>query len=103
MRLHELAQEILLSRSNVTRLLDRLETEGLISRERCSSDRRGAYACITDAGLEMRQQMWTVYSQSIANHFASHLSDEEVAILTKAFGRVLEEVKQQQTRETADK
>jgi DNA-binding MarR family transcriptional regulator len=94
-RLHELAQEVLLSRSNVTRLLDRLEAEGLLSRQRCPSDRRGAFACITDAGLEMRQRMWTVYSQSIAKYFTDHLNDEEIAVLTKVFDRVLVTVKQQ--------
>jgi DNA-binding MarR family transcriptional regulator len=93
-RLHELAQEVLLSRSNVTRLLDRLESEGLLSRQRCPSDRRGAFACITDAGLEMRQRMWTVYSQSIANYFTDHLSAEEIAVLTKALERVLVAAKQ---------
>ncbi|UBF24487.1 MarR family transcriptional regulator [Kovacikia minuta CCNUW1] len=88
-RLHELAQEVLLSRSNVTRLLDRLEAEGLLSRERCPRDRRGAFACITPAGLELRQRMWAVYSQAIAKYFTHYLSDEEVAVFTKAFERVL--------------
>ncbi|MGA7932799.1 MAG: MarR family transcriptional regulator [Kovacikia sp.] len=94
-RLHELAQEVLLSRSNVTRLLDRLEAEGLLSRERCPSDRRGAFARITDAGLEMRQRMWVVYSQSIGKYFTNQLRDEEFGVLKTVLERVLAGLKQE--------
>jgi DNA-binding MarR family transcriptional regulator len=89
MRLHELAQEVLLSRSNITRLLDRLEADHLICRERCSNDRRGAYAVLTEAGLSLRKQMWQVYSEGIANYFGNYLTDEEVVILITALNKVL--------------
>src|SRR5437899_171102 len=49
MRLHELADAVVLSRSGLTRLLDRLERAGLIEREIAEADRRGAYAVLTDA------------------------------------------------------
>ncbi len=96
MRLHELAQQVLLSRSNITRLLDRLEAEGLICRERCSNDRRGAYAVLTDAGLKLRREMWQVYSQGIANYFGNHLTDNEVKILTTALNKILAAIKYSQ-------
>jgi DNA-binding MarR family transcriptional regulator len=89
LRLHELAQAVLLSRTNMTRLVDRLEAAGLIRRERCTSDRRGAFAVLTEEGLAMQQRMWPAYAQGITEYFACHLSDEEVSILTKAFKRVL--------------
>ncbi|GAB4192667.1 MAG: MarR family transcriptional regulator [Coleofasciculaceae cyanobacterium] len=89
LRLHELADAIVLRRSNLTRLVDRLEAAGLVCRKSCPSDRRGAFAEITEAGLAMRKQMWSVYAPSIAQYFAIHLSDIEVDVLTKVLERLL--------------
>jgi DNA-binding MarR family transcriptional regulator len=89
MRLHELAQAVLLSRSNITRLVDRLEEAGLLCRKRCPNDRRGQYAALTPEGLALRKQIWATYSQSIAKHFANHLSDAEVKLLSDAFERTI--------------
>lgn len=89
MRLHELAQAVLLSRSNITRLIDRLEEAGLLCRKRCPKDRRGAYAALTPAGLALRQTMWTTYAHSIAQYFTDHLQPDEVAILTQALDRIV--------------
>lgn len=89
MRLHELAQEVFLSRSNITRLIDRLEEAGCLCRKRCPVDRRGAYAALTEEGLALRQRMWKVYSQGIATYFTDHLSDDEVQILDQVFERAL--------------
>ena len=50
LRMQELAQSVLLSKSGLTRLIDRMETEGLVRRERCPSDRRGAFAVLTPEG-----------------------------------------------------
>lgn len=89
LRLHELADAIVLQRSNLTRLIDRLEAAGLVRRESCPTDRRGAFAAITQEGLAMREQMWPIYAQAIAKYFACHLSNTEVEVLTKAMRRVL--------------
>ncbi|MDX2242822.1 MAG: MarR family transcriptional regulator [Leptolyngbyaceae cyanobacterium bins.302] len=89
MRLHELADEVFLSRSNITRLIDRMEEAGLLCRKRCPQDRRGAYAAITQDGLIMRKQMWAVYAQGIAAYFTDHLRDEEVKVLEAVFDRAL--------------
>jgi DNA-binding MarR family transcriptional regulator len=89
LRLHELAEALVLQRSNLTRLVDRIEHMGLVRRETCDSDRRGAFAVITPKGLALRQQMWQVYSQSIHRHFAERLSEEEIAALTQAFKALL--------------
>lgn len=93
MRLHELAQEVFLSRSNVTRLIDRLEAAGCLCRKRCAVDRRGAYAVLTEEGLALRQQMWAVYSKGIAAYFTDHLSEAEVQILDGVFDRALTTVR----------
>jgi DNA-binding MarR family transcriptional regulator len=90
LRLHELAKEVLLSRSNITRLIDRLEEANLLCRRRCPKDRRGAYAVLTKDGLAMRQKMWEVYSQGIAQYFVNHLSAHEVNTFTQVFSRLLD-------------
>lgn len=89
LRMHEIASAIVLSRSGLTRLVDRLEAEGLLFRERSGTDRRGAFAVLTDKGLVALRQTWPVYSKGIAEHFARFLSDEEASILNDIFQRVL--------------
>jgi DNA-binding MarR family transcriptional regulator len=88
LRLHELADAMIIQRSNLTRLIDRLEAQGLVCRRSCPSDRRGAYAAITEAGKAKRQEMWQVYSQAIAKYFAQHLDAADLA----TFDRVLDQV-----------
>src|SRR4051812_20035296 len=89
MRLHELADAIVLSRSGLTRLLDRLERAGLILREVAEADRRGAYAVLTDAGIDAMRRAWPVYARGIKAYFARHLQSEEHAILLAALERVV--------------
>jgi DNA-binding MarR family transcriptional regulator len=89
LRMHELAQRVVLSRSNLTRLADRLEAAGLTSRERCADDRRGAYAVLTAAGREMRKRMWPVYRKQIETLFTDHLGQKEAAMLSDLLTRIL--------------
>jgi DNA-binding MarR family transcriptional regulator len=88
LRLHELAQAVLLSRSNVTRLVDRLEVAGLIQREQCQRDRRGAFAVITDEGCKMLDQMWAVYGLAIEKYFARYLDTNEAKLLIKILNKL---------------
>jgi DNA-binding MarR family transcriptional regulator len=89
LRLSELAEVLLVNRTNVTRLADRLENAGLIQRKVCKDDRRGAFAVLTKAGLEMQQKMWVVYSQSIAQYFGRHLTQKDTVAFTKALTLML--------------
>lgn len=89
LRMHELAQRIVLSRSGLTRLVDRLEAEGLLRRDRSATDRRGAYAVITEQGIEALRRAWPVYAQGIVRYFAQWLSPEEAQVLETAFERIL--------------
>lgn len=89
LRLSELADKVLLSRSNLTRLVDRLERANLLRRERCPSDRRGTFAVLTEEGLLMQQRMWAVYAEAIADYFAQHLADDEVAGLQQILKRLI--------------
>lgn len=90
LRMHELAERVVLSRSTLTRLVDRLETAGLLQRQRSTSDRRGAYAVLTEAGMEAMRAAWPIYSRGIATHFARHLSSTEAEVLSEQMMRVLD-------------
>lgn len=96
LRLKDLASHIVLSRSTLTRVLDRLEAEGLLERERVISDRRGAFAVLTEQGRAALRQAWPVYARGIDAHFAALLRDKEVRVLTEALGRVSEAARRQE-------
>jgi DNA-binding MarR family transcriptional regulator len=89
LRMHELAGRVVLSRSNLTRLADRLEEEKLIIREAAREDRRGAYCVLTQAGIAMRRKMWPVYRQAIEAHFSGHLNEREAETLSTCFERLV--------------
>lgn len=81
MRMHDLAARVVLSRYNVTRLADRMEEDGLIRRERCQEDRRGAYLVLTPAGRALRRRMWPVYRAQVDACFGDQLSTDEARAL----------------------
>ncbi len=89
LRMHELAQRVVLSRSGLTRLVDRLEAEGLLTRDRSGTDRRGAYAVITEQGVAALRQAWPIYAQGIFRYFAQWLTPEEASVFVSAFERIL--------------
>src|SRR5260221_2088157 len=70
LRMHELARRVVLSRSNLTRLADRLEDAGLVAREDTPHDLRGYHCVVTPAGLAMRKKMWPVYKAEIDGLFS---------------------------------
>ena len=61
LRMHELAHLVVLSRSNLTRLVDRLEDARLVEREPSDDDKRGAYCVLKPAGSALGKKMWPVY------------------------------------------
>lgn len=95
LRMHEIADAVVLSRSGLTRLIDRLEAQGLLVRERSCPDRRGAYAVLTEQGKAALRKAWPVYAQGIEQHFASLLNDSEVRTLTEALEKVLAAARKQ--------
>jgi DNA-binding MarR family transcriptional regulator len=88
LRLRELAEAVLLSRSGLTRLVDRLEAAGLLRREPDPTDRRGAFAVLTEAGYAALRRTWPRYARGIQEHFGRHLGEEEAAVLARALERV---------------
>src|SRR4029450_11981982 len=84
LRMSELADAVLLSRSGVTRLVDRMEREGLVKREHCPTDRRAMYATIPPAGKRALAKSRPVHLRGVAQHFARHLTPEETKTLAAA-------------------
>lgn len=89
LRMSDLADRVVLSRSRVSRLVDELASRGLITKEEHPDDRRSAYAAITEAGLAEFQSTAPVYVSAIECQFASNLTDEDLALL----GRVLNKIR----------
>lgn len=89
LRMNDLARRVVvLSRSAVTRLVDRLEVEGLLRRERTAEDRRGAYAVLTEEGRAALDAARPTYAEGIARYFGSLLDDAEVRTLTQALEHI---------------
>lgn len=89
LRLHELARKVVLSRSGLTRLVDRLETAGFLQRQADTTDRRGSFAVITEEGIAALRKAWPVYAQGISRYFAQHLNDDEARLVAELFNRML--------------
>lgn len=88
LRMTDLADRVLLSRSGLTRLVDRLEREGLIRRESCPSDLRGTNAVLTDRGYERLRDAAPIHLRGVREHMIDLLSPEEIQVLAAAFGRI---------------
>lgn len=90
LRQFELGEKVLLSKHNLSRLVDRLESEKLVERQTCTEDRRGSHVAISRAGRALLKRMWPVYRRAIAEHFARRLSDDEARQLADVLQRFIE-------------
>jgi DNA-binding MarR family transcriptional regulator len=88
LRMSELAEAVLLSRSGLTRLVDRLEREGLVVRRSCPSDARGTLAVLTPAGLDRLRAASGTHLKGVARHVLVHFSPEEQDQLAELLGRL---------------
>lgn len=89
LRLSELARRMVLKKYNLSRLLDRMEGEGLVRRAACPGDRRGAYAAITPRGRALRRRMWPAYHAAVERHLLSRLARRDLEALAAACQRLL--------------
>jgi DNA-binding MarR family transcriptional regulator len=89
LRMSDLAHKVVLSRSGLTRLVDKLAAASLLMRESAASDGRGAYAVLTDDGLAALRKAWPIYARGIQTHFADHLSDDEARVMRDTLARML--------------
>jgi DNA-binding MarR family transcriptional regulator len=85
----DLADRLLLSRSGVTRLVDRLVSVGLVERVTCESDRRGQWASLTDAGYQRLRAASPTHLRGVAKHFLDRLSGDDLVALERMLDRVL--------------
>ncbi|MGH2427317.1 MAG: MarR family winged helix-turn-helix transcriptional regulator [Candidatus Limnocylindria bacterium] len=89
LRMSELADRLLLSRSGATRLIDRLVADGLVERVTCESDRRGQWASLTDAGYDRLRRASPTHLRGVAEHFLDRLSADELVTLDRLLGRIV--------------
>src|SRR3954464_6426255 len=75
LRPFEIERETLLAQYNLSRLLDRLEKEGLVAREACTDDGRGQWVAITEKGRSLQARTWKVYAKAIQKHVGEKLDD----------------------------
>lgn len=93
LRMHELAESLLLSRSATTRFIDRIERAGLVRRTPCSEDGRGLFVELTDKGRRVFREAAPVHLRGIDEHFTSLLSEREAQLMTEAFTRIVEKLR----------
>jgi DNA-binding MarR family transcriptional regulator len=88
MRMSELADGVLLSRSGLTRLVDRMQREGLLRRERCEDDARGWFASITPKGRELFTRARKTHLDGVRERFLSHFTRDELRSLAALWERI---------------
>ncbi|MET9336940.1 MULTISPECIES: MarR family winged helix-turn-helix transcriptional regulator [unclassified Nonomuraea] len=89
LRMNDLADRVLLSRSGLTRLIDRLQREGLVQREACADDARGLFAVLTEAGAVRLAEATPTYLGGIRAEFLDVLEPEELAQCTAMLTKIL--------------
>jgi DNA-binding MarR family transcriptional regulator len=88
LRVSELSRGALLSISGMSRMIDRLERDGLVRREACEEDGRGAEVALTDAGRALLAEARASHLRAVRERFLEHFDDDELAALADAWRRV---------------
>ena len=89
LRMQELADLMLISKSGLTRLCDRIEAASLMSRASCPTDRRGTFAVITAEGRSMAKKAGPIFYEAANQLFLQHLSERERDVLSTALLKVI--------------
>jgi DNA-binding MarR family transcriptional regulator len=87
-RMRQLADQVILSKSGVTRLIDRLVADGLVERSTCVTDGRGAEAVLTPSGLDRLRAASGTHLRGIADHFLDVLDVEELEVIDRTMQAV---------------
>lgn len=90
-RMRQLADEVILSKSGVTRLIDRLVSDGLVERSACLADARGAEAVLTERGLGRLRAASTTHLRGINEHFVAILDARELRAIERAMSSVAQQ------------
>lgn len=90
LRMTELAERVLLSRSGLTRLVDRLVRDGLVERQACPSDARGTLAVLTPAGSARLAGAWPTHLRGVLETVVGRLSSDELVTLGALLSRLVD-------------
>ena len=89
MRMQELGRSVFLSKSGASRLVSRMEREGLVERQGDPENLRATYAAITDEGREVFRRVAPVSLGEVEERFSRHLDGEEAEVMRRALGKVI--------------
>ncbi len=92
LRMSVLAERVLLSRSGITRLVDRLEAAGMVTRSACTTDARGAEAALTTAGLERLRAASRTHLDGVQRYFLAPTRDQDRAAIQRGCTDILDEL-----------
>jgi DNA-binding MarR family transcriptional regulator len=92
LRMSALAERVLLSRSGITRLVDRLEAAGMVARTACVTDARGAEAALTPLGVERLRVASRTHLEGVQRYFLAAMSDDDRGAVERACQGVLDEL-----------
>jgi DNA-binding MarR family transcriptional regulator len=92
LRMHQLSERVLLSRSGITRLVDRLVHDGLVERSACPSDARGAEAVLTGPGLDRLRAASQTHLRGIDSYFLGVIEPDDLTVVERSLGGVAERV-----------
>ena len=92
LRMTELADRVMLSRSGLTRLVDRLERDGVVARRACPNDARGTLAVVTEAGLARLREAWPTHLRGVTVHVTGKVDAAELATLQLLLGRLVDDL-----------
>lgn len=93
MRMSDLADATIQSRSRLSHQISRMEAGGLVARETCPDDRRGTFAVLTERGWEVIQRVAPHHVASVRRHFIDLLTDDQLIELEAAYAPVVEHLK----------
>jgi DNA-binding MarR family transcriptional regulator len=90
LKMQELAHSVLLSKSGLTRLVDRMAEAGLVIRGPCETDRRVVYATVTPKGRAALRKALPAHNEGLEQHFSSVLTPPELGMLRSTLGKILD-------------
>jgi len=90
LRMSALAERVLLSRSGITRLVDRLEGSGMVARSACVTDARGAEASLTPAGLDRLRAASRTHLEGVERYFLAPVSDDDRVAIERAAKAIID-------------
>ena len=88
LRMQDLAVMLMMNKSSLTRLVDRIEADGLVTREADAADGRGTLAALSKVGRERYRSVKPVYLRAIQRHFGAPLADTDVTNLHRALSKL---------------